>query len=235
LAVARLAAGAPGWTIYARFAHPRRLRTATDAGTRGPRHRAGAAMSNQFTIQTYEPFVFPDIDPIGQLSTTLLSGVLCGLLPLAVSISRGRPDWGLRTLGLCFLAGILKGYWLAAPVALAMTGVILTANPKAKAKWNLLTGWQPEAVVPTENQAPSQTPDLLPPALLARAAPIPAAPTPSGPPAFTTPAAPAIGKPQDSGAMAMCSACAAPILPCGDRMPPWCPKCGADYRAAKPA
>ena len=63
-------------------------------------------MSNQWSMPTYEPINFPQVDVIGQLNTTLLSGVVCGLLPLIVASTRGRPDWGMRTLGVCFLAGM---------------------------------------------------------------------------------------------------------------------------------
>src|SRR2546421_9654578 len=110
-------------------------------GLCGPRHShpccAGTAMNNQWTMPTYEPSYFPQMDGdwlISQFNTTLFSGLLCGLLPLVVGIARGRPDWGFRTLGLCFLAGIFKGYWLAAPVALAMTAAGLVGDPRAKAE-----------------------------------------------------------------------------------------------------
>src|SRR5437867_11280747 len=100
-------------------------------------------MNYQWKMPQYQPVYYPELDGnylIEQFNTTLFSGVICGLLPLVVAIARGRPDWGFRILGLCFIAGIFKGYWLAAPAAAAMTVVVLLGDPNARAKWNLWFG-----------------------------------------------------------------------------------------------
>jgi hypothetical protein len=190
-------------------------------------------MNYQWSMPRYEPLNFPQVDVVEQFNTTLFSGVICGLLPLMVAVARGRPDWGFRAIGVCFLAGIFKGYWLAFPVGLVMTAVVILSDPRARAKWNRWTGWEREAVLEGEGQALDNVAGPSPGAFIPTVAPV--APAPIDPAIPTVPVAPAFAKLEGTGASALCTACGAPILPKGDRLPPWCPRCGADFKAQRAA
>jgi len=53
-------------------------------------------------------------------------GLLCGLLPLFVGVSRGQKTLAFCGLAICAFAGLLFGFFLAAPAAIIFTGIILT-------------------------------------------------------------------------------------------------------------
>jgi hypothetical protein len=182
-------------------------------------------MNFLFTVPTSQNY--PQFDAafsVGMLIGSLVAGVVCGLLPLAVAAVRGRPDWGIKVLGICVLAGLFGGVLIAGPVALAMTAAVLVSNPNSGAKRKPGYGaWEPYSQLPQDDGF---------------AVPVPLVASPAGvtpttnPPAAT--AAPNSAAPV-SAPEASCSTCGAAILPCGDRLPPWCPKCGSDFRLPKSA
>lgn len=66
---------------------------------------------------------------IGVLIGALVVGVVCGLLPLCVGISKKRPVLGGVGFVACIGGGLVLGLLLAAPLALVFTVIIAVMGP----------------------------------------------------------------------------------------------------------
>src|SRR4051812_19045027 len=90
----------------------------------------------QFALPESAPApAMPSMDDIlATNAQTLVAGVLCGLIPLAVGLLRGRPDLGVKALLACVFAGLLKGYESAGPAALGLAALMLAVRPKRRSE-----------------------------------------------------------------------------------------------------
>ncbi|HEV3120367.1 MAG TPA: hypothetical protein VGY53_00620 [Isosphaeraceae bacterium] len=80
----------------------------------------------------------------------MMIGVVCGLIPLAVGLSRDRMVMGLAGFVLCILAGFALSALGALPMAsLASLAIAIAGRPAKKAQ-------SPEVTSPPEMQAPEQ-------------------------------------------------------------------------------
>jgi hypothetical protein len=81
---------------------------------------------------------------------SMMIGVVCGLIPLAVGLSRDRMIMGLAGFVLCILAGFFLSALGALPMAsLASLAIAIAGRPAKKAQ-------SPAVAPPPEIQAPEQ-------------------------------------------------------------------------------
>jgi hypothetical protein len=140
----------------------------------------------------------------GAFVGSLVAGIGCGLLPLAVGVARQRPYLGRGGLLLCFILGLAGGLLLALPAALVVAGAIVLLGP------------------PKSRTQAARLPVLLP-----QPAPAPGTAPIAGDPAVRPSAVAGFS---DSGVVLSCGRCSFMISTEGGRIPPWCPHCGADIK-----
>jgi len=160
----------------------------------------------------YLPVNSPDFSfSAGAAIGSLVAGIVCGLLPMIIGITRQRYYLARAGLGLCVMLGLVGGIFLAMPAALAFTGLILVAGkPRRRFEETpaaLYGGFaRPDGTGPLARElAGSERP----------AEPVHCLPG---------------GKIGVS-----CPKCSHLFMAADGRIPPWCPHCGADVkRAAEP-
>lgn len=69
---------------------------------------------------------------IGVMIGAFLAGVICGLLPLFLGLSYKRLELGVIGLVACIIGGFIRGIFLAIPISVIFTVIILSLGSQAK-------------------------------------------------------------------------------------------------------
>jgi hypothetical protein len=165
----------------------------------------------------------------GLIMGGLLAGAACGAVPLTVGLKRQRPGLAIGGMITCVIAGLFCGLILAVPASIVFTSMIM-ATPKSTSRrrsydleeddayWR---PWHPDEVGAHADGLESA---VDAPRNAVRAAPSAAPPPPPR----------RLPRGEAAGDVLSCPNCGRGIPFDGDRLPPWCPKCGNDLKRSAP-